>query len=141
MANILNALDLEQVADLASRKRYNNLQNIAKSRFGASIICKLLDRGQVLLSQMSIQVRRSIIRSRNKSFVQEFPADARQAWLDLVKTLTRDIATVALSAEGLPPLLGVYPSLAKAFERSRSQRHLINHLNGNYKKIQNNFNY
>ena len=56
MANILNALDLEQVADLASRKRYNNLQNIAKSRFGASIICKLLDRGQVLLSQMSIQV-------------------------------------------------------------------------------------
>lgn len=126
LANILNALDLEQVADLASRKRYNNLQNIAKSRFGASIICKLLDRGQVLLSQMSIQ---------------EFPADARQAWLDLVKTLTRDIATVALSAEGLPPLLGVYPSLAKAFERSRSQRHLINHLNGNYKKIQNNFNY
>ena len=78
--------------------------------------------------------------SRMMNF-QEFPADARQAWLDLVKTLTRDIATVALSAEGLPPLLGVYPSLAKAFERSRSQRHLINHLNGNYKKIQNNFNY
>merc|ERR1711990_442521 len=126
LANILNALDFEQVADLATRKRYNNLSNVAKSRFGASIICKLLDRGQVLLSQMSIQ---------------EFPADARQAWLDLVKTLTRDIATVALSAEGLPPLLGVYPSLAKAFERSRSQRHLINHLNGNYKKIQNNFNY
>jgi len=126
LSNIVNSLDFEQVADLATRKRYNNLSNVAKSRFGASIICKLLDRGQVLLSQMSIQ---------------EFPADARQAWLDLVKTLTRDIAAVALSAEGLPPLLGVYPSLAKAFERSRSQKHLINHLNGNYKKNQNNYNF
>ena len=56
LANILNALDFEQVADLASRKRYNALQNVAKSRFGASIICKLLDRGQVSLSQLSIQV-------------------------------------------------------------------------------------
>ena len=57
LANILNALDFEQVADLASRKRYNALQNVAKSRFGASIICKLLDRGQVSLSQLSIQVK------------------------------------------------------------------------------------
>jgi len=56
LSNIVNSLDFEQVADLATRKRYNNLSNVAKSRFGASIISKLLDRGQVLLSQMSIQV-------------------------------------------------------------------------------------
>ena len=70
LANILNALDFEQVADLASRKRYNALQNVAKSRFGASIICKLLDRGQVSLSQLSIQVQvdylyETLIQTRN----------------------------------------------------------------------------
>jgi hypothetical protein len=34
----------------------------------------------------------------------------------------------------LPPLLGVYPALAKALERSRSQKHLISHLNGTRQK-------
>lgn len=66
---------------------------------------------------------------------QEFPADARQAWLELVKTLTRDISQVAATSV-LPPLLGVYPALAKALERSRSQKHLISHLNGTRQKPQ-----
>lgn len=114
LANTINTLDLEKIIEMASRKRHNNLKPIACHSFGASMICKLLDRGQILLSQMSIQ---------------EFPADWRQAWLDLVKTLTREIAAVAVKGV-LPPLLGVYPALAKALERSASQKHLIGHLNG-----------
>jgi len=43
--------------------------------------------------------------------------------------LTREIAAVAVKGV-LPPLLGVYPALAKALERSASQKHLIGHLNG-----------
>ena len=45
-----------QIIEMASRKRHNNLKPIACHSFGASMICKLLDRGQILLSQMSIQV-------------------------------------------------------------------------------------
>lgn len=118
LSNTINTLEFEKVAEMASRKRHNNLASIARSSFGSSMICKLLDRGQILLSQMSIQ---------------EFPADARQAWLDLVKTLTRDMSAVAMTSV-LPPLLGVYPALAKALERSRSQKHLISHLNGTRQK-------
>lgn len=76
----------------------------------------------------------------NPVCVKEFPADARQAWLDLVKTLTRDISAVAITGT-LPPLLGVYPALAKALERSRSQKHLISHLNGTRQKPQPGFGY
>lgn len=114
LANTINTLDLEKIIEMASRKRHNNLKPIACQSFGASMICKLLDRGQILLSQMSIQ---------------EFPADWRQAWLDLVKTMTREITAVAVKGI-LPPMLGVYPALAKALERSASQKHLISHLNG-----------
>ena len=58
LANTINTLEFEKVAEMASRKRHNNLNTIARSTFGASMICKLLDRGQILLSQMSIQVNK-----------------------------------------------------------------------------------
>ena len=60
LANTINTLEFDKVAEMASRKRHNNLASIARSTFGASMICKLLDRGQILLSQMSIQVKNGL---------------------------------------------------------------------------------